>query len=53
MKFLDALERIALVICMFIIIIGALYLASISGANKEYNDYQCEVTTGNKDCGVK
>jgi len=50
MKFLDALERIALAICMFIIIIGALYFASISGGNAGANEVACQSTGG---CDVK
>ena len=50
MKFLDALERIALAICMFIIVCGFMYFASTMGGNKEYNANACLASTGNVEC---
>jgi len=52
MRFLDALERIALAICMFIIIIGVFYFASISGGNAGANEVACKTTTGSEDCNA-
>ena len=49
MRFLDALERIALAIAMFIIIIGVFYFASISGGNAGANEVACQKTGGCND----